>query len=83
MNTGPNPENEVTQNPYAEETDITLLHKTAHEGLQQTVAFLLRRGFDVNAVTSKGFTPVHSAAMANRKEAAEILIENGGFRHSP
>ena len=46
-------------------------------------SFQLRRGFDINAITSNGFTSLHSAAMTNRKEAAEILIENGTFRHSP
>ena len=38
---------------------------------------LVAHGADVNAVQSGGFTPIFSAATANRRDLAELLINHG------
>jgi len=42
-----------------------------------TVRLLLAHGADPNATQAGGFTPLFSAAAANRRDLAEILIESG------
>jgi ankyrin repeat protein len=37
----------------------------------------LAAGTDVNAKNKYGFTPLHDAAMNNRKEVVELLIDKG------
>lgn len=44
----------------------------------ETVTALLAAGANANAVQVGGFTPIFSAATANRKDLAEVLIEHGG-----
>jgi ankyrin repeat protein len=43
----------------------------------ETVKLLLAHGADPNAAQAGGFTPLFSAATANRRDLAELLIENG------
>jgi ankyrin repeat protein len=43
----------------------------------ETVKLLLAAGADPNAVQAAGFTPIFSAATANRKDLAELLIQAG------
>ena len=43
----------------------------------ETIRLLLAHGADPNAVQVGGFTPLFSAATANRRDLAELLIENG------
>lgn len=43
----------------------------------QTVKLLLAHGADPNAIQVAGFTPLFSAAAANRLDLAEMLIESG------
>jgi hypothetical protein len=47
----------------------------------ETVKLLLAHGADPNATQAGGFTPVFSAATANRRDLAELLIENGARAH--
>jgi uncharacterized protein len=44
---------------------------------EETIRLLLAHGADPNAVQVGGFTPLFSAATANRRDLAELLIENG------
>ena len=43
----------------------------------ETIRLLLAHGADPNAIQVGGFTPLFSAASANRRDLAELLIENG------
>jgi uncharacterized protein len=43
----------------------------------ETVEMLLAQGADPNAVQVGGFTPIFSAASANRKDIAELLVTHG------
>jgi ankyrin repeat protein len=43
----------------------------------ETVRLLLAHGADPNVIQVGGFTPLFSAATANRRDLAEMLIENG------
>jgi len=43
----------------------------------ETVRLLLAHGADPNAMQAGGFTPLFSAAAANRRDLAEMLIEAG------
>jgi ankyrin repeat protein len=43
----------------------------------ETIRLLLAHGADPNAAQVGGFTPLFSAATANRRDLAAILIENG------
>lgn len=48
----------------------------------ETVKLLLAHGSDPNAIQVAGFTPLFSAAAANRRDLAEMLIESGAHaRH--
>jgi ankyrin repeat protein len=47
----------------------------------ETVRLLLAHGADPNAIQVGGFTPLFSAATANRRDLAEMLIENGARAH--
>jgi uncharacterized protein len=44
---------------------------------QETIELLLKEGADPNARQTGGFTPIFSAAAANRRDLAEILIARG------
>jgi hypothetical protein len=43
----------------------------------ETIRLLLERGAPVNAFQAGGFTPLFSAATANRRDLAEILLSHG------
>lgn len=47
----------------------------------ETVRLLLAHGADPNATQAGGFTPLFSAATANRRDLAEMLIDCGGHPH--
>jgi hypothetical protein len=47
----------------------------------ETVRLLLAHGADPNATQMGGFTPLFSAATANRRDLAAMLIENGARAH--
>jgi ankyrin repeat protein len=47
-----------------------------------TIELLIAHGADVNAVQTGGFTPIFSAATANRGDLAELLVNHGAdLRH--
>jgi ankyrin repeat protein len=46
-----------------------------------TVKLLLAHGADPNATQAGGFTPLFSAATADRRDLADLLIENGANPH--
>lgn len=43
----------------------------------QTIALLLEAGADVNATQAGGFSPLHQAAAAGKREITELLLKNG------
>jgi ankyrin repeat protein len=45
------------------------------------VKLLLAHGADPNATQAGGFTPLFSAATANRRDLADLLLENGAHAH--
>lgn len=47
----------------------------------ETVRLLLAHGADPNAIQVGGFTPLFSAAAANRRDLAALLIESGAKAH--
>jgi hypothetical protein len=47
----------------------------------QTIELLLGRGADANAVQAGGFTAIFSAATANRRDLAELLVAHGANPH--
>ena len=46
-----------------------------------TIELLVSHGADVNATQAGGFTPIFSAAAANRIDLAEMLMEHGANPH--
>jgi len=46
-----------------------------------TVRLLLQQGAAANAAQAGGFTPIFSAAIANRRDLAEILLAHGADPH--
>jgi ankyrin repeat protein len=46
----------------------------------ETILLLLEAGADVNATQAGGFTPLHQAAAAGKREMVALLLENGA-RH--
>jgi uncharacterized protein len=46
-----------------------------------TIELLIAHGADVNAVQPGGFTPIFSAATANRQDLAELLLNHGADPH--
>jgi ankyrin repeat protein len=48
---------------------------------KSTIELLLTNGADPNAAQAGGFTPIFSAAAANRKDLAELLVNNGANPH--
>jgi ankyrin repeat protein len=43
----------------------------------ETIRLLLAHGADLNAAQAGGFTPIFSAAIANRRDLAELLFSHG------
>ncbi len=48
---------------------------------RETIELLLAHGADADAVQVGGYTPIFSAATANRKDLAELLIQHGANPH--
>lgn len=44
---------------------------------RETILLLLEAGANVNATQAGGFTPLHQAAAAGKRELAALLLENG------
>ena len=64
----------VSQNPQANQP----LHATLALGRNpETIELLLKAGANPNARQTGGFTPIFSAAAANRRDLVELLIANG------
>ena len=65
---------EVSRNPQHNQP----LHAALALGKNaETVRLLLDHGADANAAQAGGFTPIFSAAIANRRDLAEILLAHG------
>ncbi|XP_044761149.1 putative ankyrin repeat protein RF_0381 isoform X2 [Coccinella septempunctata] len=56
----------------------TTLHRAVKGGNEQKVLKLLKKGADVNACNSDGFTPVHFAVKYGHPNLIKILMEHGG-----
>jgi len=71
--------NKLYPSPYDPDDKCwTLLHLAATESETKAVAFLIRHGFDVNAVTGKGETPLHLVAgPISFYEIVKLLLESG------
>lgn len=71
------------------DTDPTLIHLTALQGLPGCLAWLLsmpkaQQPFDATTTSSIGLSPVHSAARgAHSVAAAKVLLDNGGSIWAP
>jgi ankyrin repeat protein len=61
-------------NRLVTETDRTLLHIAAGKGHLRTCRLLLENGADINALTSKGMTPLCLAVLCNSREVCELLL---------
>jgi hypothetical protein len=46
----------------------------------ETILLLLEAGADVNATQAGGYTPLHQAAAAGKRELVELLLQNGALR---
>lgn len=46
----------------------------------ETIALLLEAGADVNATQAGGFTPLHQAAAAGKRDIAALLLKHGARR---
>ena len=62
--------------PTGKAPDISI-HQAAAKGNIEAVKQHIAAGTDVNAKDWSKMTPLHQAALYNRKEIAELLIDNG------
>jgi hypothetical protein len=62
---------------YAYETSMSDLHKAAVKGDLALINLALEKGVDIDAVNSDGHTALHRAALAEKANACELLIEFG------
>ena len=68
----------ISQNPQQNQP----LHAALALGKNpSTIELLISHGADVNATQAGGFTPIFSAAAANRIDLAEMLMEHGANPH--
>lgn len=65
-----------TRDDDDDEPDMTI-HEAASRGHAETVAQLLDRGADVNAMDERGWTPLHLAARRGNTETAALLLDSG------
>lgn len=56
---------------------VSLASKPDWKGGVSAIEALLAAGSDVNQANNRGWTPLHQAAYANRREIAALLIERG------
>ncbi len=68
---------EVARGATAEGACGPLLCLAAWEGQEEVARALLRRGADVNARTSAGWTPLMMAVVGEREEMVRMLLEAG------
>ncbi len=59
------------------EADITGLHVAAYFGLAKLAKKLLRKGFEINAITHGGETALHWAAFYCHRQFLKLLIDQG------
>lgn len=65
-------------NVYTQDSSrVSALHICAKTGNEIIMRNLILAGADVNAVSAKGFTPLHLAAYNNHGSLCRILLENG------
>jgi ankyrin repeat protein len=69
----------VSKNPQANQPLHAALALSRNP---ETVQLLLAAGADPNATQTGGFTPIFSAATANRRDLAELLISHGANPHA-
>lgn len=60
-------------------TGQTLLHVAAQEGTPGSLAFLLERGYALNARNARAKTPLDAAVKAGKVANARFLLESGGL----
>ena len=56
------------------ETEFNALQAAASSGDEDVINFLLEQGFDINAPTPDGWTPLYIAARDGQAEAAKLLV---------
>jgi ankyrin repeat protein len=54
-----------------------VLLKAVEKGHRDFIELLIRRGADVNATSSNGFTPLHYAAYNGHADVVKLFLENG------
>jgi ankyrin repeat protein len=57
----------------------TALHFAAQYGSYENVRYLLKHGADRTAVESRGWTPLHSAALAGQLTCLRVLLGRLGY----
>ena len=55
----------------------TPLQTAARHGRDEVVAFLIKKGADVNAADGYGYTPLHLAAEGGHLEVVKLLVSHG------
>ncbi len=58
-------------------TGTTALHEAAAEGHLDIVEYLLKKGFPINQLTQKKWTPLHAATFNKRVSVARYLVNHG------
>ena len=61
----------------------TALHIAAEEGHSEAVALLLDRGASIEAASSEGWRPLHSAAQSEAAGSADTVAAAAGARRRP
>ena len=66
--------------PYLEDNDgSSLIHSAAEGGNTSIIIKLLSLGLDVDSRNDGGLTPLVSAALKDKQNAFDILIQNGAY----